>query len=121
MSRNRHFIPARGIHTLENERLVVLIPAHVGEGGSGVTGVGVRSGLSPDEELLVLDGGAARAGVVAVYDKPEGDFVVVDQVYHGRRLHLCCLRKTNNQTKHDTGVVKKGEIAGEKDSNIEMW
>lgn len=82
MARNRHLVSACSINARQNQCLVGFIPAHVGEGGSSAARVGVRSRLSPYEEVLVL-AGAGAASVVAVYDETEGDVVVVDEVYHG--------------------------------------
>lgn len=108
MAGNSHLVSARRVNARQNERLVVVSPAHVGEGRGGVAGVGVRSWLSPYEELLVLAGGDADS-VIAVDDETEGYVVVVYQVHHGRRLHLCCLWETTPTT---STAIRKERLEG---------
>lgn len=101
MPRHGHLVPRSGVHAGQHQRLPVLRPPHVGEGGRrgrrrlralgwGGGGSGGacggrdrgRSGLATDEEVLLLG-----AAAVAVHDQSEAGGVVVDQVHDGRRLH----------------------------------
>lgn len=80
-----HLVPARRVDASQDQRLAIVGPAHVREGGRAVVRVRERAGpgLPPDEEVLVLS-----VSGVAVHDQAERKVVVINEVHHRGLLHL---------------------------------
>lgn len=116
--RDFHLVASGGVDAAQNQRLPVLLPAHVGERrwrggrrvGGATTAVGgrrVRSRLTPDEEVLVL--GVAGVGVD---DQVEAGGVVGYEVHDGGGLHPDRLRRKKKAVERNRGEGGAGGARG---------